>query len=80
MNTIEEDSFLVPKPNQYVESALSYVGYARRTNGFLPHAFSQFLVQFMYFIAPSHTEDFLLKQFRVAREKLIKNGSYTPAK
>lgn len=65
-------TFMVPTPQKYVESALRYVGYARYTTGFLPHALMQFVLQFMHFVAPSLTEKIVIKRMRLARVRLFK--------
>lgn len=79
MNRIQEDSFMFATPEKYVESALSYIGYARQTNGFLPHALGQFALQFMHFVAPSLNRIFMIKETSKGREKLIREGFYTPS-
>ncbi|XP_037028950.1 very-long-chain 3-oxoacyl-CoA reductase-like [Bradysia coprophila] len=74
MTKVKGGSFNVPTPKQYVESAIRYVGYARNTNGFLPHSLMQFIVQFMNFVSPSVTEKLMLKRMREARARFFKES------
>lgn len=69
-----KDSFLVPSPKKYVESALRYVGYSRYTTGFLPHALLQYSVQFMNFVCPSIAEKIIIWHVRSVGEKLFKES------
>lgn len=71
---------MTPTPSQYVESALRYVGYARHTSGYLPHSLIVKITELLNFIAPSFTEGLLKKLTLALRDKLIKEGEYTPAK
>lgn len=78
MNKKEGGTFTVPTASQYVESTLSYVGYARQTTGFLPHSLLAITAQLMNFIAPSFVEGLVKKEMLAVREKAIKRGSYKP--
>ncbi|KAG4079534.1 hypothetical protein HA402_005231 [Bradysia odoriphaga] len=80
MNKQEGGTFSVPKASQYVESALSYVGHARYTSGYLPHSVLAIIGQLVTFIAPSLVERLVTKNFFAIREKAIKRGSYKPVK
>lgn len=71
MTKMEGGTFTVPTPEQYVESAIRYIGYARHTTGFLPHSLMQFIMQFLNFISPSFTEKLMLKRMRAARVRLF---------
>jgi len=80
MNKVEGGTFTIPTASQYVESALSYVGYARHTTGFLPHSLMAVTAQFINFIAPSFMEGLMKKKMFAVRDKAIKSGSYKPIK
>lgn len=79
MTRAKEDNFLFPTAHTFVESALSFVGYARFTTGYLPHSFLQYSSLFMRFICRSFFEEFTNKRMREYREALIKNPC-TPTK
>jgi len=78
MSRLEGGSFTTPTPNQYVESALRFVGHARITTGFHAHSMMLITFQFMNFIAPSTTAALFTKIMAGMRAKQIKDGSYVP--
>lgn len=72
MTKVKGGTFAVPTTQQYVESALQFVGYSRLTNGFLPHSLMQFFIQFLNFVAPSFAEKVMLKRFKTSRQRILK--------
>lgn len=80
MNKKEGGTFAVATASQYAESALSYVGYARHTTGFLPHSLLVITAQFVNFISPSFVEALVKRQMFATRDRVIERGSYKPLK
>lgn len=78
MNKQEGGTFSVPKASQYVESAISHIGHARYTSGFLPHSSLAIIGRLVAFVAPSLFERVMTKNMLAGREKAIKRGSYKP--
>lgn len=79
MNKFDGDSFSTPAPSKYVQSALRYIGYARHTTGYWPHSVMLIFGKLIAFIAPSFVTALVKKFVITARDKAIKEGSYTPA-
>lgn len=80
MNKMIGARIITPTPKDYVESALSYVGYASHTSGFLAHSLLALSIRFVAFVAPSLAERLFKNMMLAARDEAIKNGTYTPAK
>lgn len=78
MTKMKKGSFLAPLPNQYVESALSTVGFAESTVGYLPHHAMRFAVSLISYCSPSLIRTITLKQMMNIRRRAIKKGLYTP--
>jgi 17beta-estradiol 17-dehydrogenase / very-long-chain 3-oxoacyl-CoA reductase len=75
-NITESVCFFIPTPKQFVESALKTVGYARHTNGYLPHAAVQLFVQFLDFIAPSFLRKLTSNMMENTRNQQIQRGTF----
>ncbi|KAG4068293.1 hypothetical protein HA402_007813 [Bradysia odoriphaga] len=80
MNKMVGAKIITPSAEDYVESALRYVGYARNTSGFLAHSLLTFAIQLVSFLAPTYAERLFKNMMLAQRDESIKNGTYTPAK
>lgn len=79
MTKMKKGSFMAPLPKQFVESALSTVGFADHTTGYLPHALLQFSAQLVFYVAPALSRSLTLKTMTNVRNRQIKRGMYTSA-
>lgn len=78
MTKMKKGSFLAPLPKEFVESALSTVGFASSTVGFLPHYAMRFAIGLISYCSPSLIRTISLKQMMNIRKRAIKKGLYTP--
>lgn len=79
MTKMKKGSWMAPLPQQFVESALKTVGFARHTVGYLPHNVLQFSAQLVNYLVPSLSRGVTLKTMANVRKRQIKKGLYTPA-
>jgi 17beta-estradiol 17-dehydrogenase / very-long-chain 3-oxoacyl-CoA reductase len=76
MSGIKQGSLNAPLPNEFVESALSKVGFTDCTTGYIPHSLFQFVAQSLNFVAPSVSRSITLKIMSGIHERHVKEGSY----
>lgn len=79
MTRMKKGSLMAPLPKQFVASALSTVGYAGHTVGYVPHMVLQIGANFLNYIAPSMSRSVTLKTMLNVRSRQIKKGIYQPA-
>lgn len=79
MTKMRKGSWMAPLPMKFVESALSMVGFASHTPGYLPHFVLQFSAQLLDFISPSLSRSTTLKTMGNVRNRQIKKGIYASA-
>ncbi|KAJ6638291.1 Very-long-chain 3-oxoacyl-CoA reductase, partial [Pseudolycoriella hygida] len=73
---VKGGAFGIPTAKQYVESALRYVGYGRKTTGFRMHSIINVIGDLMAFVAPKSTELLIKKILSSHRDRRIKEGLY----
>lgn len=79
MTKLKKGTWMAPKPNVYVESALRTVEIAPYTTGYYPHAILQVAARTMQYLTPSYMTKATLKTMENVRDRSIKKGLYTPA-
>lgn len=79
MTKLKKGSFMAPKPDKYVESALARVETAPYSAGYYPHMMLQIVAQLMQYLVPAYMTKTTLKTMENVRNRGIKKGLYTPA-
>lgn len=80
MTSNVESSLTSPTAKDFVDACMTKIGFAKRTNGYLPHSAVQFLGQLVYFLAPSVYHTIQTKFAKSVRDRDIANGTYKPTK
>lgn len=78
MTRLKKGTWMAPKANVFVESALKTVGIAPYTTGYYPHAILQIAAQWSKFLVPNYMTNMTLKTMENVRNRAIKKGIYTP--
>lgn len=79
MTKLKKGSWMAPKPETYVECALTRVGIAINTTGYYPHSLLQISAQLARFLLPSISRRTTNKTMLNVRNRQMRRGMYTPA-
>lgn len=79
MTRLKKGTWMAPKADVFVKSALKTVEIAPYTTGYYPHAILQIVAQTIQFLTPSFMTKTTLKTMENVRNRSIKKGQYTPA-
>lgn len=79
MTRLKKGTWMAPKPDVFVNSALKTVEIAPYTTGYYPHAILQVVCQLLQFLVPNFMTRTTLKTMENVRNRNIKKGIYSSA-
>lgn len=72
MTKLKRSTLLAPTSDQYVDSALKTIGYAKHTNGYFPHALMQLFLTTLWAYLPDLTNKLHLNGMLKIKQKSLK--------
>lgn len=75
MSKIRKPTLIAPSAKTYVESAISTLGVAQRSAGYLPHAIMELAIDLMNFFSPTFARATTLKQMESIRKRAMKKAN-----
>lgn len=79
MTKLKKGTFMAPKADKFVESALRTVEVTPYSTGYYPHTILYIFASLTKFISPSYINKMTLKTMENVRNRAIKKGLYTRA-